>query len=72
MADPSYVRGELTRFQLKMILLYVVIAVGAWIDWWATGRRTALELAAFWSLMVLWMAWVAVRRSRTPRSDEDV
>jgi hypothetical protein len=74
--DPSpaagYVRGELTRFQLKMTLFYVLIAAAFWIGWWTTGRRTVLELAAFWSLMVLWMASVGLRRARTPRSQDDV
>lgn len=65
----AYVRGELTRFQVEMIVVYAVIALAAWIGWWANGRRTLLELAAFWSVLVLWMARVGVRRARTPRSD---
>jgi hypothetical protein len=74
--DPSpasvYLHGQLTRFQLTMTVFYALLTGGLWISWWASGRRTALELAAFWTLLTLWMASVGVRRARTPRSDDDV
>ncbi len=66
----DYVRGELTRFQVKTIISYVVVAASLWTVGLANGRRTVLELAGFWSLLVVYMVVLAVRRARTPRSDE--
>jgi hypothetical protein len=67
--DNDYVRGALTWFQLKMMGVYLLTAVALWVSWAVAGRQSVLELAGFWSLLVLWMAWTGLRRARTPRSD---
>ena len=65
----TYVRGELTRFQLKMIGFYVAaVAGGLWISW--VGQRPTarmLELAVLLDscLVPLDVRWTAVRRARS-------